>query len=236
MARRKLGSDGISNCRLEIETYATMSPTAMDANEAFNLSYLDENDDDAPFSGLHLDTDLENNVYAPFQPSTLKMIKESLAFITASAPKPMNDNHWTLLDLGSGDGRWGIVAAQKFGFSSLGIDIDSRLVNKAKETARICGVEDRARFMDGDFGSLEELVVERAYDIVVCYLLPDSVVLPLVSGILWKHYLRGATVVSPHFDLSQLRRSGAEDSQKLDLWHRTPSGAFLYRVQISQTN
>ncbi|KAI9032171.1 hypothetical protein DFJ74DRAFT_653509 [Hyaloraphidium curvatum] len=195
-----------------------------DALDAFlELSQTDaEANDAAPFAGLHLDSDLEASFYAPFQPSPMSMIDESLAF-AVSHGRPRNPvAGWTMVDLGSGDGRWCIVGAQKHRFSeALGIDIDEDLVVKAQQTARECGVGDRARFVAADFGTIADPLLE-ACDVVVCYLLPDSVVLPAVSRILLSAYDRGAVVVAPHFDLSQL---GAG----FRLWHATASGAFLYR-------
>ena len=46
-------------------------------------------------------------------------------------------------DLGSGDGRIPIIAAQKYGASGVGIEIDPALVARARENARDAGVADR---------------------------------------------------------------------------------------------
>jgi cyclopropane fatty-acyl-phospholipid synthase-like methyltransferase len=53
-------------------------------------------------------------------------------------------------DLGSGDGRIPIIAAQKYGARGVGIEIDPRLVAVARELAREGGVEDKVTFIEGD--------------------------------------------------------------------------------------
>lgn len=207
----------------------------MDSYEAFNsASAKTEEREESLFSGLHLDSDTQNNYFAPFQPSPVQMIKETLLYITEMLPEMKEMNQRTMIDLGSGDGRWPIVAAQKFGFQSVGIDIDEALVEQARQTAIQCSVQDKAQFIEGDFGSLKE-VTTRKYSVCVCYLLPDSVVLPLVSELLWHHYKSGSVIVSPHFDLAQLRAADGDKQEGLQLWHKTASGAFLYRNPDTRT-
>lgn len=53
-------------------------------------------------------------------------------------------------DLGSGDGRIVIAAAQTFGARGVGIDIDPKLVALARENARKAGVEDKVQFIEAD--------------------------------------------------------------------------------------
>ena len=50
-------------------------------------------------------------------------------------------------DLGSGDGRIVITAAKKYGARGVGVEIDGRLVQKARENAAAAGVSDRVRFV-----------------------------------------------------------------------------------------
>jgi SAM-dependent methyltransferase len=73
-----------------------------------------------------------------------------------------------LIDLGSGDGRIVLAAAQR-GAIGTGIEIDANLVEKARAAARRLKLEDRATFVtqdlfDTDFSSA---------DVVTLYLLPD---------------------------------------------------------------
>jgi len=53
-------------------------------------------------------------------------------------------------DLGSGDGRIVILAAQKYGARAVGIEIDPRLVEISRQVARDGEVLDRATFIEGD--------------------------------------------------------------------------------------
>jgi predicted RNA methylase len=53
-------------------------------------------------------------------------------------------------DLGSGDGRIPIIAAQKYGARGIGIELDPALVARARQNAADGGVADRVTFMVGD--------------------------------------------------------------------------------------
>src|SRR5262245_51871613 len=53
-------------------------------------------------------------------------------------------------DLGSGDGRIPIIAAQKYGARGMGIEIDPVLVARSRENARDAGVAARVTFVVGD--------------------------------------------------------------------------------------
>ena len=53
-------------------------------------------------------------------------------------------------DLGSGDGRIPIIAAQKYGARGVGIEIDPALVSQARVNAQDAGVSDRVTFILGD--------------------------------------------------------------------------------------
>jgi SAM-dependent methyltransferase len=53
-------------------------------------------------------------------------------------------------DLGSGDGRIIMLAAQKYGARGVGIEIDPKLVARAKAVAQQADMGDRVRFVEGD--------------------------------------------------------------------------------------
>jgi predicted O-methyltransferase YrrM len=55
-----------------------------------------------------------------------------------------------LYDLGSGDGRIPIAAAKQYGVRAVGIDIDAKLVEEAREAARREGVENLVSFRNED--------------------------------------------------------------------------------------
>lgn len=55
-----------------------------------------------------------------------------------------------LYDLGSGDGRIPIAAAQQYSVRAVGIEIDPKLVTEAEEKARHAGVSELVRFRNED--------------------------------------------------------------------------------------
>lgn len=74
----------------------------------------------------------------------------------------------TLLDLGSGDGRIVVTAARRFGIRGTGIEIDPRLVARARDNARQAGVADRATFLEQDLFATD---LTQA-SVITLYLLP----------------------------------------------------------------
>lgn len=72
-------------------------------------------------------------------------------------------------DLGCGDGRIVITAAQKFGVRGVGVDIDPQRIRESNENARKAKVDDRLRF------AVEDLFVTDLRDasVVMLYLLPE---------------------------------------------------------------
>jgi Methyltransferase domain len=74
-----------------------------------------------------------------------------------------------LYDLGSGDGRIPITAAQKFGIRATGIEIDPQRIKEANANAKKAGVTDRVRFLNQD------LFQSKFSDatVVTLYLLPE---------------------------------------------------------------
>ena len=53
-------------------------------------------------------------------------------------------------DLGSGDGRIVVLAAQKYGARGVGIELDPKLVASSRQVARDVGLDDRVTFIEGD--------------------------------------------------------------------------------------
>ena len=74
-----------------------------------------------------------------------------------------------VVDLGSGDGRIVIAAAQKFGARGLGIELDEKLVERSRHNARLAKVADRVSFVHGDVLVSD---ISRA-SVVTVYLLPS---------------------------------------------------------------
>jgi SAM-dependent methyltransferase len=78
-----------------------------------------------------------------FDPTPLPVVRTMLQ-MAAVGP---ND---VVYDLGSGDGRVVIMAAEEFGARGVGIEIDPALVERARATATAAGVAGRVQFRVGD--------------------------------------------------------------------------------------
>jgi ribosomal protein L11 methylase PrmA len=117
-------------------------------------------------------------------------------------------------DLGCGDGRIVIAAAQKHGARGVGIDINPVRVQEAQENAKTAGVTDRVKFFTQD---LFETDLSEA-SVVTLYLLP-SVNLKLRPKLL-KELKPGTRIVSHSFDMGDWKPdSSAEvEGRKIYYW------------------
>ena len=100
-----------------------------------------------------------------------------------------------VFDLGSGDGRIVIMAAQKFHASAVGVELDKDLVRQSTGRIRKLGLEKNARIINGD-------LLKQNYasaDLITVYLLPVSN--DKVTPLLEKQLKKGARVVAHDFEL-----------------------------------
>jgi hypothetical protein len=125
----------------------------------------------------------------PYVPSPSVIVDEMLKLGAIRA-----DDY--LIDLGSGDGRIPITAAQRFGARGYGVDIKPELVKLANENAARAGVADKVRFERRD---LFETSLSDA-TVVTLYLLPH-IVTRLVPKVL-AEMKPGARVVSHDYPLA----------------------------------
>ncbi|HWS89341.1 MAG TPA: class I SAM-dependent methyltransferase [Pyrinomonadaceae bacterium] len=125
---------------------------------------------------------------APFVPSTDEITEAMLELADVTKDD-------VVYDLGSGDGRVVITAAQKYGARGVGVEIDTRLVRESRENARKAGVADRVRFIRQDLFKTD---ISRA-TVVTLYLRPE-VNLRLRPKLL-RELKPGARVVSNTFDM-----------------------------------
>ena len=102
-----------------------------------------------------------------------------------------------VIDLGSGDGRMIITAAQKYGARGFGVDLDRRLVDLANKRAASAGVADRAVFYERD---LYETDLTSA-SVVTIYLLPE--VNLMVRPKLLTTLKPGTRVVAHDYDMGE---------------------------------
>src|SRR5215813_9448426 len=100
-----------------------------------------------------------------------------------------------VFDLGSGDGRIVIMAAQKFHAEAIGVELDRDLCRQSIAKIQKLGLDKSARIINGD-------LLKQNYgsaDLVTVYLLPESIdkqVLPLLE----KQLKKGARVVAHDFE------------------------------------
>ena len=101
----------------------------------------------------------------------------------------------TVYDLGSGDGRLVVTAAQRFGARGLGVDIDPQRIKEAQSNAERAKVVDRVEFRQADLFDLDL----KPATVLTMYLLPD-VNLKLRPRIL-EQLRPGSRVVSHNFTM-----------------------------------
>jgi tRNA1(Val) A37 N6-methylase TrmN6 len=101
-----------------------------------------------------------------------------------------------MFDLGSGDGRIVIMAAQKFHAEAVGVELDKDLWKRSTDKIRKLGLEKTARIVNGD-------LLKQNYssaDLVTVYLLPGFI--DQVQPLLDRQLKKGARVVSHDFEFS----------------------------------
>lgn len=143
-------------------------------------------DDAVPRSAATADSSQKKDV--PYITTPQRVVERMLEMADVS-------DEDVVYDLGSGDGRFVITAAQQFGARGVGIEIDPDLVREARSKARLAGVSDRVEFRQG---SLFDVDLREA-SVVTLYLEPD-LNLRLRPKLLL-HLDPGDRVVSHDFDM-----------------------------------
>ncbi|NDJ15778.1 SAM-dependent methyltransferase [Myxacorys almedinensis] len=124
----------------------------------------------------------------PYVPTPQEVVNEMLQLANVGP----ND---VLYDLGSGDGRIVITAAQKFGTRGVGVDIDPERVAEANANAQTAGVTDRVEFRQQDLFQTDL----REATVVTLYLLPE--VNQRLRPKLFSELKPGTRIVSHAFDM-----------------------------------
>jgi SAM-dependent methyltransferase len=122
-------------------------------------------------------------------------------------------------DLGSGDGRIVILAAQKYGARGVGIELDPRLVETSRQVAREAEVAERVKFVVGDLfeADISEATVVTLY---LSYSVNHRLKPKLLSEL-----RPGTRIVSHQFTMGTWtpeKRIPAEDHTDLMLWTIPP--------------
>jgi SAM-dependent methyltransferase len=115
-------------------------------------------------------------------------------------------------DLGSGDGRIVILAAQKYGARGVGIEIDPALVARSREIAREAGVEDKVSFIEDDLFTADI----SAATVVTLWLSPS--INAQLEPILKRQLRPGARIVSHQFPIGDWRPDARIQVRDVDVF------------------
>ena len=144
----------------------------------------------------------------PFEPTDEIVAYEMLQLAGAT-------DRDVIYDLGSGDGRIPVLAAQKYGARAVGVEIDPRLVDIARQVARDAGLEERIAFIEGDVFNAR---IAEATIVTLC--LSERVNAQLEPKL--RRELRpGTRIVSRRFPIGSWapeRTVRAHDGSELFLW------------------
>ena len=126
---------------------------------------------------------------APYYPTPESVVEKMLQFGALKG----GERHF---DLGSGDGRIVIMAADKYKADSTGVEFDDDLFKQSSDRIHKKGLDKRARIIHGD-------VMKQDYttaDLLTVYLLPSSN--DKLRPILEKQLKKGTRIVSHDFEFS----------------------------------
>ncbi|MGA2609916.1 MAG: class I SAM-dependent methyltransferase [Terriglobia bacterium] len=148
----------------------------------------------------------------PFVPTPLDVAQKML-----EVAKVQPDD--VVYDLGSGDGRIVILAAQKFGAHAVGVELNSDLYAESSERIRKLGLQGRAQILHEN---MFEVNVRHA-TVVTLYLL--TAVNERLRPMLTTQLRSGARIVSHDFQIP-----GWQPAQTVDMLSKNgvPSKIFLY--------
>jgi len=137
-------------------------------------------------AGLAQDVRLD----VPYVPTKYPVVDEMLRMAAVTKSD-------IVYDLGCGDGRLVITAAQKFGCRGVGYDIDPERIKECLENAKAAGVTDKVKFILGDLFQADF----HEATVIPMYLLP-SVNLKLRPKIL-RELKPGSRIVSHDFSMGE---------------------------------
>ncbi len=139
-----------------------------------------------------------------------------VAMLEAARLKPGE----VVYDLGCGDGRVLVIAAQKFGARAVGVEISPKQVDAANENIRRNSLAEKCRVIQGD---LMETDLREA-DVVTLYLLTSSN--EMIRPLLEKQLKPGARVVSHDFEMRGWKAARVE---KVDA-HKRGHSIYVYEM------
>jgi len=157
--------------------------------------------------------DFHPNQLAPYVPSPHQIVERMLELAKI---KPGEK----LYDLGSGDGRVVIAAAQKYDARAVGIELSNRLVKSSQEEIKRLGLAANASVVHGDVFDAD---LSDA-DVVILYLMRDSN--NTLKPKLEKMLKPGARVISHDYEIEGWKPQAEE---KVDAFRRNHK-IYVYRM------
>lgn len=130
------------------------------------------------------------NLDVPYVPTPQPIVDEMLRLANVQKDE-------MVYDLGCGDGRIVITAAQKYGAKGIGVDLDPERIADSNKNAQTANVTDKVKFVQGDLFKMDF----KDADVLMMYLLPE-VNLRLRPKIL-NDLKPGTRVVSHAFDMKE---------------------------------
>jgi len=125
---------------------------------------------------------------APYYPTPETIVQRMLELVQLKAGEKM-------FDLGSGDGRIVIMAAQRFHADATGVELDNDLFIQSENKIRQMGLQKTARILHAD-------ILKENYssaDVITVYLLPESNL--KLRPILDAQLKKGTRVVAHDFEI-----------------------------------
>jgi protein-L-isoaspartate O-methyltransferase len=134
---------------------------------------------------------------APYYPTPETIVQKMLQLGGLKAGEKM-------FDLGSGDGRIVVMAAEKFHANAVGIELDKELYRESMDKIQSLRLQKTARIVNGD-------ILQQDYssaDLITVYLLPMSN--DKVRPILDKQLKKGTRVVAHDFEFKDWKPEKVE--------------------------
>ena len=128
----------------------------------------------------------EPDKLAPYFPTPLTVVEQMLKLGDLKPGEKM-------FDLGSGDGRIVIIAADKFKADATGVEFDADLFKESSARIRSLGLEKRARIIQGDIAKQDF----SSANLLTVYLLPTSN--DKIRPMLEKQLKKGTRIVAHDF-------------------------------------
>ncbi|MHA1612747.1 MAG: SAM-dependent methyltransferase [Promethearchaeota archaeon] len=107
---------------------------------------------------------LDSQSMLPYLPTPLNVLHDIFEFLDSKAPLAGKN----LVDLGAGDGRVIIYAAEHYHMDAVGVEINQNFLDEMRTTINTRGLQDKVEVVEAD---LFDFALEP-FDYIFCYLTP----------------------------------------------------------------